>query len=64
MKLNLDNYILMKKTGKNVLSEVIGPPPDPNKSHPINFFTHRSKQPLSKLQTAYKADMSFKFNEE
>ena len=54
----------MKKTGQNVLSEVIGPPPDPNKSHPINFFTHRSEQPLSKLQTAYKADMSFTFNEE
>ena len=54
----------MKKTGKKVLSDVIGPPPDPKKSHQIDFFTHRSEQPLRQLTTACKEDMSFKFNEE
>ena len=64
MKLNIDNFILMKKTGKDNLSDILGPSPDPKKSHKIHFLIHRSEQPLRKLQKAYKADMTFKFNEE
>ena len=54
----------MKKTGKNELCDVVGPPPDPKKSHKIDFHIHRSEEPLRKLETAYKADMTFRFNEE